>query len=119
MTRSAISVRRTRASARRRAGAATRSLLRGLLPVEVADLVGAAEVRAQPAAARQPLADADLVRVGVDDDVRAPVAGDGEERRALAAAVDDLVRALLPQREAQRLALLELALAVRRAQRRP
>src|SRR4051794_4938184 len=89
------------------------------LAVEVADLVGTAEVRAQPATPRQPLADPDLAGVGIDDDVGPPVAGDGQERHRLVAAVDELVRALLAEPQAQRLALLELALALRRAQGGP
>jgi hypothetical protein len=67
---------------------------------------------------RQALPHADLVRVGVDDHVRAPVARDGDEGDVLVGVVAQLVGALLAEREAHRLALAQLARSLWRAQGR-
>jgi hypothetical protein len=94
-----------------------RSVGAGRLALEVVDAVAAAEEGPQAAAPRQALADPDLVGVGIDDDVGAAVAGDREEGRRLLAVVEDLVGALRAEPEAQRLALLQLADPLGRAQR--
>lgn len=90
-------------------GAADESMLGSTLAVEVVDAVLALEEGSEAAAFGEALAKADLVGVGVDDDVGAAVAGDGEEGHRLIGLVVDLVGTLFAYREVEHLALFELA----------
>src|ERR1700759_917762 len=65
-------------------------LLRRRLAFPVLDLRVEVEEGVQAAALRQALAGADLVRVGIDDDVRGAVGGDAEEADLLLGRVEDL-----------------------------
>src|SRR6202012_4451916 len=94
------------------------SLRRGLA-FPVVDLVVEVEEGVEAAALGQALRGADLVRVGIDDDVRRPVGRDGEEADLLVGRIGELVGALLAEREVDRLAWLERPRPGRRAQGRP
>jgi hypothetical protein len=71
---------------------------------------------AYPPAVGPPLERADLARVGLDHDVGRARGADREEARGSVARVDDLVSAGVARLEAQDLAALDVAPAVRRAQ---
>src|ERR1700679_4311548 len=98
-----------------------RSLLgfRRGLALPVVDLGVEVEEGVEAAALGEALGGAELVRVGIDDDVRCAVGRDGEEADLLVGRVQQLVGADLAERKVDRLARLELTRALRRAQRRP
>src|ERR687895_812152 len=91
---------------------------RRLLALPVGDRVLGAEEGAQPPAARQPLAHADLAGVRIHHHVGPTMTAYGQEGDRSVRAVRELMRAVLAERKPHRLPGHELALALGRPERR-